>query len=79
MKREALTEIKTILEEDLAEPINYLKQLLNPFQREQDLFMQLVKNVKEAWDSIVNGYVCRSGVYWLMKTTSGMFLHTQIL
>jgi len=78
MKREALNEIKTILMEDLAEPINDLKQLLKPFQQEQDLFMQLVKNVKEAWDSIVTGYVCGSGLYWLMKPYRGCF-YTQTL
>jgi len=58
MKKAALEEIKRVLVEDLKGPVDYLKQLLRPYQETQDLFMQLARNVKGAWDSLATGYVC---------------------
>ena len=57
MKKAALAEIKSVLLEELEEPMNSLKQLLEPYQQAQDLFVQLVKNIKGAWRTIVEGYV----------------------
>ncbi|KAI0234744.1 hypothetical protein LSAT2_014923 [Lamellibrachia satsuma] len=56
MKKAALAEIKSVLLEELEEPMNSLKQLLEPYQQAQDLFVQLVKNIKGAWRTIVEGY-----------------------
>ncbi|KAK2165104.1 hypothetical protein NP493_1383g00012 [Ridgeia piscesae] len=56
MKTLALEEIKKVLEEELEEPLRLLKQLLEPFQQAYDFFIQTVKNVKEAWRVIRNGY-----------------------
>ena len=55
MKRVALQAIKKVLEEELAGPIGYLKQLLEPFLQAYDFFTQTVKNIKEAWRLIRNG------------------------
>ena len=60
MQRVALTELKEILLEELAEPVVYLKQLLEPFQQAYDFFTQTVKNIKEAWQAIVSGSVFES-------------------
>ncbi|KAI0212799.1 hypothetical protein LSAT2_002241 [Lamellibrachia satsuma] len=56
MKRVALQAIKKVLEQELAGPIGYLKQLLEPFLQAYDFFTQTVKNIKEAWRLIRNGY-----------------------
>ncbi|KAK2165039.1 hypothetical protein NP493_1368g00012 [Ridgeia piscesae] len=56
MKTSALEEIKKVLEEELEEPLRLLKQLLEPFQQAYDFFIQTVKNIKEAWRVIRNGY-----------------------
>ncbi|KAI0230511.1 hypothetical protein LSAT2_019151, partial [Lamellibrachia satsuma] len=56
MKSIALDEIKKVLEEELEEPLGYLRQLLEPFQQAYDVFTQTVKNIKEAWRVIKNGY-----------------------
>ena len=55
MKSIALEEIKKVLEEELVEPLGYLRQLLEPFQQAYDVFTQTVKNIKEAWRVIKNG------------------------
>ena len=60
MQRVALTELKKILLEELAEPVVYLKQLLEPFLQAYDFFTQTVKNIKEAWQTIVSGSVFES-------------------
>ena len=57
MKRAALAEIKKVLMEELAGPVVYLKQLLAPFLQAYDFFTSIVKNIKQAWSSIVSGYV----------------------
>ncbi|KAI0217504.1 hypothetical protein LSAT2_030722 [Lamellibrachia satsuma] len=56
MKRVALAEVMKVVEEELAGPLGYLKQLLDPFLQAYDFITQTVKNIKEAWRLIVNGY-----------------------
>ena len=57
MRRTALSEIKKVLLEELAEPVVSLKQLLAPFQHAYDIFTQAVKKIKEAWLGLVIGSV----------------------
>ena len=55
MKRVALAEVMKVLEEELAGPLGYLKQLLDPFLQAYDFLTQTVKNIKEAWRLLTTG------------------------
>lgn len=57
MERTALQEIQQVLEEELDGPLAGLTQLLEPVEKDFDLFTQSIKNVKEAWRTLTNGYL----------------------
>ena len=65
MRRVALEEIKTVMMEELTGPLGRLELLLEPFVEAYDVFVQTVKEIKEAWRTLVNGYFIRIITYYL--------------
>ena len=56
MQISALSEISEVLVGELEEPLRFLEQIIEPFQQAYDVFKQTVKQIKEAWRVIRNGY-----------------------
>ena len=54
MKRQALEEITTIALEEFEEPLNKIKQLIDPFVKTMEFYEGTIKNIKEGWTTLVN-------------------------
>ena len=57
MKKDALTKILKVLEEELEGPVGHLRRLVSPFLEVYSFFKDTVKNIKEGWNLLVNGLV----------------------
>ena len=77
MKALALDEIKKVLVEELEEPLRLCEQIIEPFQQAYDVFIQAVKQIKEAWRVIMKGYV--SNVNYVRNLESAILIIVTIL
>ena len=57
MKNNALQEIMRTVEEDIKQPLEDLKTLIQPIQDAQDLFVGAVHDIKYAWENLQKAWV----------------------
>ena len=56
MKKQALSEIRSILQDLLQGPMEHIQQFLDPFMHSYTFFVETVDSIKRAWQLLIEGY-----------------------